>query len=264
MPREFALLLSEDGVDFEVALEGELSPLAIDQAFVLPTPTPARFAQLRIDSVHGHGTATMLVLGEWKVVAEPGHAPSNEPLNIADPVRGGHVVWMDPQTQDMTFPDTLLDEDPLRLTLAAEPGTRLSWAIGFQHDRVARIRALQWVDPQGSDPAMRFDEVNVAISTDSPIGPWRDVGDWKLERAADGSVADLVFDQPVWARYVRFSGKAVPKDGFAAEQPATLRILETPSDASYRSVLGEWGQVSKEGPYEWLQPPDLTRDRGPG
>ena len=262
VPHHVALLLSEDGTDYQVALEGDLSPLAIDQAFELPTPIPARFAQLRIDSVYGTSSAATVVLGEWKVVAVPGTAPSLDALNIADPVRGGHVVWMDPQSEDLTFPDTLIDQDPSRRTLVARPGTPLSWAIGFQHDRVARIQALQWVDPPDTDRTMRFDRLDVAISTESAIGPWQDVGTWTLERAADGSVADFAFDPPVWARFVRFSGKAVPKKGYAAEVPASLRILETPSDATYRSVLGEWGQVSREGPHEWLQPPDVMAVQG--
>ena len=38
--RAFELLLSEDGQDFQVALRGELSPLPIEQAFVLPAPCP--------------------------------------------------------------------------------------------------------------------------------------------------------------------------------------------------------------------------------
>jgi Mg-chelatase subunit ChlD len=57
---------------------------------------------------------------------------------------------------------------------------------------------------------------------------------------------------------VRFAGKAVPKDGYAAEEPSTLRILEASTSDAYRSVVGEWGQVSEAGPYEWSQPPDLS------
>ena len=258
VPHHFALLLSQDGTDYQVALEGDLSPLPIDQAFALSAPIPARFAQLRIDSVYGSPSAGSVVLGEWKVVAVPGVSPTSDPLNIADPRRGGHVVWMDPQSADLTFPDTLIDEDPSRQTLPAEPGTLMSWAIGFQDDRVARVEELQWVDAPDTDPTMRFDKVDVAVSTDSAIGPWRDVGTWTLDRATDGSVAAFTFDPPLWARFVRFSGKAVPKGGYAAEEPATLRILETPSDATYRSVLGEWGQTDPKGPYEWLQPPDVS------
>ena len=47
-PRDFELLLSTDGVDYQVALTGVLSPTRVEQAFTLPAPVPARFAQLRI------------------------------------------------------------------------------------------------------------------------------------------------------------------------------------------------------------------------
>jgi Mg-chelatase subunit ChlD len=39
--------------------------------------------------------------------------------------------------------------------------------------------------------------------------------------------------------------------------PATLRVIERATDAEYRTILGEWGVDSPQGPYEWLQPPDL-------
>ncbi len=258
LPHHFALLLSDDGANFTVALEDDLDPLAIDQTFELPTPMPARYAQLRIDSVYGSAATTTAVLGEWKVVAVPGDTPIPGLLNIADPMRGGHVVWMDPQSEDLTFADTLLDEDTARQTLSATPGTRLAWAIGFQDDRAARIERLEWVDPPDTDASMRFKQVDIAVTTGSAIGPWRDMGTWDLSRGDDGSVAPFTFETPEWARFVRYSGKAVPKGGYAAEEPAVLRILETPTDDAYRSVLGEWGQTSRSGPFEWLEPPDVT------
>ncbi len=48
--REFDLELSVDGVTFEPALSGELAPLAVEQAFVLDSPTEASYARLRVRS----------------------------------------------------------------------------------------------------------------------------------------------------------------------------------------------------------------------
>ena len=110
VPRTFDLLLSTDGVSYQQVLSGTLSPLPIDQPFVLPSPVPATFAQLRITSVYGDGV-DHIALGEWKVIATPGvHAhdgatehrrpgarrtrgldgsPVGRPgLRRADPVRG--------------------------------------------------------------------------------------------------------------------------------------------------------------------------------
>ena len=76
------------------------------------------------------------------------------------------------------------------------------------------------------------------------------LADWDLTRATDGTVVSLVPEAPVWARYLRFEGLA--PDARALELPATLRVIERPSDEEYRSIIGEWGYTLAAGPYEWL------------
>lgn len=39
--------------------------------------------------------------------------------------------------------------------------------------------------------------------------------------------------------------------------PVVLRVLERPTDAGYRSIIGAWGRTSMPAIREWLQPPDL-------
>ena len=107
-PRRFDLLLSEDGATYEVVLSGELSPRQEDQAFVLDQPVPARFAQLRIhDTWGGRGS---LQIGEWQVIATPGWAPA-EPINIAAPINGGHVVLADPGLTDARQGEFMLTDE---------------------------------------------------------------------------------------------------------------------------------------------------------
>ena len=173
--------------------------------------SPARFARLRISSTWGDSDGPV-TLGEWKVVATPGVTPMPGPLNIADPVRGGHVVWMDPQPGSPDVLDGMLTEDPKPWTSYLPGGTPISWVTGFQDDRAAQVTGLQWVDPPGSDPAKRFPSVDVQVSVESPLGPWQDVGTWQLERAADGSVAPFTFDPPTWARFIRLSGQVPAGD----------------------------------------------------
>ena len=256
VPRTFDLLLSTDGVTYQQVLSGTLSPLPIDQPFVLSSPVPATFAQLRITSVYGNGV-DHVALGEWKVVATPGVVPTAGPLNIADPSLGGHVVWMDPQSGDPAFAEQILSEDPTRETLRVTPGTKPQWVVGFQDDRAAQVTELQWVDPPGSDPNARFTSVDVAVSLDSPVGPWKDIGTWKLDRAG-GTVASFAVDGTVWARFVRFTGNGPAKAATDWEEPATLRIIEQATGADYESAFAEWGQVDRAGIYEKLNPPDLT------
>ena len=69
--KDFDLLLSEDGVNFEPAFSGSLSMLPVEQAFVLPKPVVARAAQLRLKSNHADNLGNV-GLSEWKVIAVPG------------------------------------------------------------------------------------------------------------------------------------------------------------------------------------------------
>jgi len=259
VPRAISLSLSDDGATWQEVFRGELSPRSTEQAFVLPEPVPARYAQLRIDSTWG-GTTGEVVLGEWMVVAEPGAVPDSMPANIAEPARGGHVVWMAPAASAQEYADSILTDDPTETatTLGAREGDSLSTAIGFQDDRQALLMGMEWVDPVPSDPGIRNRSVNVAISTTSPVGPWQDVGTWKLDRADDGTVVPFRFEDPTWARFVRLTGTRVRKDTYSIELPATVRVLEMPTSDTYRSILGEWGPDEPRGPRDWLEPADLT------
>jgi hypothetical protein len=195
VPADFEFLLSTDGVIFDPVLRGRLTTLTRDQAFVLPQPVEATHAQLRIDSVHGGGR-DQVALGEWKVVAVPGATPGDAPIDLAQPVRGGHVAWIDPQPPDPTFGGALLDDDPTPQQLYLDVGTTVTWVVGFRDDRAAQLTRLEWVDPIPSTEGKRFESVEVAISMDGPAGPWQDAGAWTLERAVDGSVTPFVFAEP--------------------------------------------------------------------
>jgi hypothetical protein len=252
IPREIALELSLDGVTWQPALSGELEPLGMEQGFALASPVPARFARLRIDATWG-GPAGELVLGEWKVVVQPGVEFGRGARDIADPALGGHVVWIRPQSGDPTFGTGLLSGDPVRQALTVDAGDRASWVVGFLHDRAARIERLEWVDPVGSDERTRLHRVRVAISTRGPLGPWQDLGTWSLRRGGDGSVTPLVLEGAPWARFLRFT--ATGGDAGIIEMPATLRVIELATGPDYRSALAEWDGHTPEGPMEWLAPP---------
>jgi hypothetical protein len=230
--------------------------MPIEQSFVLPAPVDARFVRLEVDSTWG-GAVGELVLGEWKVVATPGHQLGTLALNVADPAHGGHVVWMTPESGDATFGAGLLSEDPARQVLAAKRGDRPTWVIGFQHDRVALLTRLEWVDPSDSDPATRIRSVTVEASLAGPLGPWTAVGTWKLDRRPDGSVVPLELAAPTWARFVRLTGSKVGEAG-QVEYPGTLRLIEQMAGDRYRPVMGEWGGETPDGPFEWLEPPKRT------
>ena len=256
-PRLFDLLLSTDGITWDVALSGELSPRQEDQEFVLDSPVPARFAQLRIRSTWS-GTQGTLDLGEWQVVATPGWAPA-EAINVADPLNGGHVVWADPGATDPQDAQAVLDDvpDDYHWEPYVEGDTEMSWVLGFRDGRAAQVGELQWVDPLDTDPLQRFDQVTVQTSTETPLGPWQDMGTWQLTRAGDGSVPEFVLTEPTWARYVRFAGAGPTETGYR-EMPTTIRVMERPTDDTYRSIMGAWGRNEPAAILELLEPPDLS------
>ena len=94
--RTFELALSLDGGTWETVLVGLLEPVATEQAFVLPQPMDARYAQLRVTSLQRE-LPSRIDLGEWKVVASPGWSPPGGNVDLADLGAGGHVSWMSPQ-----------------------------------------------------------------------------------------------------------------------------------------------------------------------
>jgi Mg-chelatase subunit ChlD len=260
-PRGFELWLSEDGATWTSALVGELTPQGFEQAFELPSAMPARYARLAITSTWA---ATILGpaqlspdawVAEWKVIAAPGSDPAGEQRDLADPVLGGHVVTSEPLFSELPeVVQGVLDADLTGAWIYPPEGSQVTWVVGFLHDRAAQVTELRWQDPSGSDPASRARRVSVEVSTRSPLGPWEPLGTWDLERADDGSVSPLTLASPTWARYLRFTARGPRTEGAAWELPGRMSILERPTDATYRSILAEWGQSRPVGPFELLEP----------
>ncbi|MEZ4597343.1 MAG: VWA domain-containing protein [Chloroflexota bacterium] len=250
-PRAFELSLSLDGTTWTPALKGEMSPSPLEQPFVLREPMDARFARLRVDSTWG-GTTGPVDIGEWKVVAAPGWSPSPEGFDVAAARFGGHIVAQSPMA---SYASEMLSGTSTTIrTTALEPGAVQRFVIGFADDRAAQVTELRWADPAGSDPAARFTTVEVEVALDSPLGPWRHLATWHLERAADGTVAPLRLPEPEWARFVRLSMPGSPDTQMWWEQPASIGVIERPTDELYRSIIGQWGQSSPRGIRELLEP----------
>lgn len=240
--RAFRIETSLDGERFETVLEDELETARIEQAFPFDEPVRARYARLTF--LGNHERRRSSYLGEWKLVASPAWAP--EPINLADPARGGYVVWSDPL---LSSPGRLLSpdaSDARRLDL--RDAREQIWVLGFHHDRAARIERLEWVESPDAPEAARFPEVLVEASLTGGAGPWRELGTWRLERS-DG-VATLVFEEPVWARNLRFTAEKIDGERYAWP-PGVLRVLEAPAGGDFRSALGEWGHYRREAAYEW-------------
>jgi hypothetical protein len=245
--RRATLLLSSDGVDFAQVLQFETLPVPTEQYFALKAPVPARYARLRLEETFGLPSGQgPTQAGEWKVIVQPGFDLSRGAgFNLADPALGGHVV-SDRPPQPYT-PDYVLDEAKKWQAVRLGEGENQEYVLGFHHGRAAQIRRVEWVYAGDVKAAQKFDRVRVAVSTDSPVGPWRPLGELAL--ASGGTVAAIELEAPVWARFVRLTGVPGKSPGVLAS-PNAIRIWERPTGEDYRSALTEWGQGSRQAFYE--------------
>ncbi len=263
--RDFEVWLAEDGRHFERVLASTLSSRSGEQAFVLDRPRLARAARLRWLSNQARargevGPAALglgewkVGLGEWKVVAPPGE-PAGVSLDIAERSRGGHVVAATPtlgRAPDVA--ESLFEAGGHPAVVELDANARPELVIGFHEDRAARLAALEWVESTDGSTDLRFTAFDVSVSTESPLGPWKNAGAFVLDRDAKG-VATFRFAAPEWARFVKLAARApVGKKG-TYRYPVALRVLESASDGVYRSILGEWGHLGREAIAEALAAP---------
>ncbi|MFN8493944.1 MAG: VWA domain-containing protein [Caldilineaceae bacterium] len=244
--RHFAVLLSDDGQQFNVAYTGELAQVQMEQSFVFTQPIAARYAQLQL--IDNWGNAGDIGIGEFKVMAASNYKP-NIVFNLLDPAHGGHVVSGSPLLDNLQKLVTAEADHPSASVGDNPPPAE--WVVGFHHDRAAQITALHWRNQADGKPEQRFSQVDVQVSTDSPVGPWQALKTWTLDPAST-ETQTLPLEQPVWARFVRFVAQP-PANASTFEYPDQLAIDERPIDDSYRSILAEWGGYRQEAIFEQLQ-----------
>ena len=178
-PRDFELVLSQDGVTYETVLTGQLSGALAEQAFVLPEPVPARFAQLLITSIHPASTTSASASGRsW-----PPRAGSRAPLRWTSPTRPSAG----------TSPGSTRSPPASSRSTACSTRTR-------HHRRLARLRSradatrrlgaglpgrsrgpgdrAAVAGPAATDPNIRLERLELASSMDGPLGPWTPLGSW--------------------------------------------------------------------------------------
>lgn len=244
--KDFDLQLSADGTNFETVLSGQLNQTPVDQFFALPQPREARAARLIVKS--GYSTSRAQ-LGEWKVIADPA-ATTGIALDIADPTRGGHIVTASPLIGDLTSSSRgVLEAGNTGTQVKVDGGLAPSWVVGFHEDRAAQITKLAWTEDLNSRGKRQFDAIKVAVSVDSPVGPWKELGTWTFARD-ENARATFDLPQPVWARFVKFEAPQALTDATEFIYPNQISIFERATDAEYRSIVGEWGHLSSQAIYE--------------
>lgn len=242
--------LSLDGQNWQQVLFEPLDPVEADQPFVLDEPTPARFARVMLEHNWSGKPRAGETLGEFEVIAQPGVDISGDAgFNLGQRDLGGHVVWARPRIDAGWHNGLLVEgETPGNRIKVGDPQT---WVVAFHRDRAALIDRMEWNHPEPNYSGHRFKSVKVAVSMDSPLGPWTPVGEWDL--SAEGEVDVLEPESPFWGRYVRFTTNPVEVWDWHA-LPRPLRIWEAPTSENYRSVLTEWGELSSQAFWESQQP----------
>jgi len=251
----FRVETSIDGETFHTVLTGALELHADPQGFAFDAPLKARFARLvPLTNRAASGKGSYVTIGEFRVIAVPGMALEDEPrINIADPRRGGHVVYTEP----VDAIDTVLLADNKRARFRRPRGGWKSaprMVIGFREGRAARIASL--VFEEGKKPAENIAVVIVETSIDGPLGPWTALPvTWAVPPGAGRS--ELALGSPVWARNLRLTFPPVDASE-AVRLPDILQVLERPPGPEYRSAAAEWTTQGPEAVFEWL---DLAKAR---
>ncbi|NNU80096.1 VWA domain-containing protein [Halovulum dunhuangense] len=237
-PDSYAVDLSRDGTGWRRVAAGALDARHGPQFVIFDRPQEAAF--LRVGFPSCRGGCDRVAVQEIQAIAPPGTHPEGlAPINAADPALGGHVVAALPNHSG-NWNEELLTADPDRRNSGwAERNSPQAIVLGFHQNRAALIERLAWVGNPAD--AARPAGAEVAISTESPAGPWRTIG--TLPAPPPGADrAELVPAAPVWARYVRvtvdIAGDQVGPDAILAhEAPGT-------------SVLGLWEDDAPAAAFE--------------
>src|SRR5262249_11791940 len=141
-------------------------------------------------------------LAELKVVAAPGVVPAGG-LDIAWPELGGHVVRaVGLGDQAITGEAAIWPMDE-RGTFPRDRVPAAALVHAFLSDRASHIDGIAWHERADGPPEERMRVVEVAASTEGPLGPWIPLGRWQLD-AADGEPPTLRLPSPLWARALSF------------------------------------------------------------
>ena len=280
--RDFDLELSLDGSTWDPAVSGTLLAVAAEQSFALPAPVEARFARLRVRSVQ-NPASSVVVLGEWTVVATPGWSPpagavgvgAGGGIDIGSPERGGHVVTITPGFGGSTDHPVAADrrrQQCLRPRLGGSAGRHRHRLRARPRRAAGRADVGRPAGHRPGDAIRRARRGGQRHRPSRPMAAGRRT--WTLDRTA-GPVAPFEFPTGTWGRFVRLTGMipspvddgsstSVP-DAVPWEVPDQIGVSERPIADDYRSVVGSWGVGRQSGLYErTVAPPVVELDPDAG
>ncbi len=240
----FAIDVSSDGRKWSEVLSGDHEEWG--QTAYYPFPGGAVDAvKVRLRATRRRGGDTSPVsLSGFEVIALPGRSGLAN-LNIADKelgalVSGSRNIQADRHLQIDATKDNVT-------TLPAKGGapTDFNNAITFRNQLEADIEAIEAVYP-ASLPDSQWPFASAAIVSASaygPMGPFHEIGRFDLP-ARPKPNQQVRYELPEWssARAVKIEYEHPDGPYFLA--PKIIRLIERPEDATYRSVLGTWGEFA--------------------
>ena len=229
--KAFAIDLSDDGKQFKEVFTGELEPVTGTQSFLFDQPLKGKYARIRVLGTQGENVKYPH-LGEWRMIAKPGvPLPGQEEINLFKKEFGGHVIY---------------------------EGERFR-VYGFQHGRAARLGKIRWENRNPSNNSYKnIPSITVEASMDSPVGPWKKVGEFDLSEAdGESLVTTQDFSDGPWARFIKVSWPT-PAENTRYQSEKSFDLFEKVVDTDYCSVMGEWGDPTAKGYYEYTQKEETT------
>ncbi|MDQ7084580.1 MAG: hypothetical protein Q9M36_06465 [Sulfurovum sp.] len=147
MLRSFSIHLSMDGKTYTKVISGTLNVEDKEQFFSFSKSHHARYARLTLHDNQAQEPLGEITLGQWKVLAKQESMALEKALNIANPLLGGHVVkssyYLSPYWDRNIL--TAKEENPYIRTYKGDK-EELSFVLGFNHQRSAKITAIEWVE----------------------------------------------------------------------------------------------------------------------
>lgn len=249
--RRFELHTSTDGVNYTLALRGELSSTHRTQYFEFERPITARYAKLvALDTVKGQFKANHALASELMLFSAT-TKPQGIDLTSAD--AGGHVVYhqfepASPSLIDSLYSaliDPVADQAPPSCSFGKDQ-TQAEWVVGLHHNRSARVSAISYAPDSHANDLPPLPRLKLAYSNRGPLGPWHELADWQANELLQPQQLDLA-EQP-WVRFLRFQATGEPRQHYAC--PGDLKVQERMSDEDYTSILAHWDGSGSAGPYE--------------
>ncbi len=253
--KSFSIALSTDGKNFESVYHGNLGLQSKDYYFAFDKVHVAKYVRLTLHTNQENKRKNYLALGEFKVISN--NFNSSQPLNIANPRLGGHVVKASHLLSKLWDRAILTKEIDVKKGVSLSTiDKELSWVVAFKNERIAKITDMVWHEAKKQKKETSIEKVKIMVSLQTPNGPWIEMPEWIK---SDTNKSSYHFDTPVWAKYIKFSVANDKKVEYLL--PEELQVLEMKSDDSYTSIVAEWGRDNEDSFYEYNQSRKEKKER---